>query len=28
VSGDGLKITLTLSPYEIRTIRVVRKPEK
>ena len=27
VSGDGLEITLTLAPYEIRTVRVVRKPE-
>ena len=27
VSADGLEITLTLAPYEIRTIRVVRKPE-
>jgi alpha-mannosidase len=27
VSGDGLEVTLTLAPYEIRTVRVVRKPE-
>jgi alpha-mannosidase len=27
VSGDGLEVTLTLAPYEIRTVRIVRKPE-
>jgi len=27
VSGDGLEVALTLAPYEIRTVRVVRKPE-
>ena len=27
VSADGFEITLTLAPYEIRTVRLIRKPE-